>query len=274
MTTDYGKYWDDICIQTQDFLQDNGCKDVVIGLSGGIDSSVVAAIAVDTLGPEHTHGVLMPGPHSTPGSVDDASELARRLDIDTVTLSIDDAYMSFVELSDDTIGTRGSDIALQNLQARLRMVWLMHLSNTYGWFVLNTGNKSEAAMGYSTLYGDTCGAFAPIGNVYKTDVYKLAKWRNASAAETGDTEPIPQTVLDKAPSAELYDGQRDVDNLPPYDILDDALRAYFSNEDVSSVAPDAANAKAQIARMVRSASYKRAVEPPGAVIDGFAEPIA
>lgn len=183
----------------KEYARNAGFADVVIGLSGGIDSSLVAAMCVDAFGADHVHGVLLPGPYSTDHSVTDAEELACNLGIKTRTVSIKEPYEAFASVLADACGGRLSGLASENTQARCRMVCLMALSNAHGWMLVNTGNKSEAMMGYSTLYGDTAGAFAPIGGIYKTDVYALSRWRNESAAERGEVPPIPEHVLVKPP---------------------------------------------------------------------------
>jgi NAD+ synthetase len=259
-----------IVTATGDYVRKNDFSDVVLGLSGGIDSALTAAIAVDALGAEHVHGVLMPGPYSSAGSVEDATELAANLGVEIMTLPITEPFACYQKVFAGVTSVANDNIvsiALQNLQARIRANYLMHLSNTYGWMLLNTGNKSEAAMGYSTLYGDTCGAFAPLGNVYKGDVYELAAWRNQQGSQL-----IPQNIIDKEPSAELYDGQRDVDSLPPYDILDKILRLHIEDEMslheiVEYLANDIAEPTldgelvASVLNTVRAAEYKRRQEP-------------
>jgi NAD+ synthase (glutamine-hydrolysing) len=219
----YEADWKALKVAIHDYVAKNGFSDVVVGISGGIDSAVTATLAVDALGADHVHGVLMPGPFSSEGSVTDATALAESLGIETLTIPITEPFALFRRISQDVIGQEGSHLAIQNLQARIRTIYLMHLANTFGWLLLNTGNKSEAAMGFSTLYGDTSGAIAPLGNLYKGDVYGLAAWRNQQK------QVIPADILQKAPSAELYDGQRDQDTLPPYDILDRILRLHIED---------------------------------------------
>jgi NAD+ synthase (glutamine-hydrolysing) len=254
----------ELCIH--DYVEKNGFTDVVIGLSGGIDSAVVASLAVGALGAEHVHGVLMPGPHSSQGSIDDAAALAANLGVETFTMPITEPLQSFRALSQEVLGQEGSFLARQNIQARIRTIHLMHLSNTFGWLLLNTGNKSEAAMGFSTLYGDTAGAIAPLGNVYKTDVYGLAHWRNEKSLV------IPAAILEKAPSAELYDGQRDQDTLPPYELLDRILRLHIEDGlgvdqilEYASREPDGEELTTELVEQVldtvRGAEYKRRQEP-------------
>jgi NAD+ synthase (glutamine-hydrolysing) len=262
----YEADWKALELCVHDYVGKNGFSDVVIGLSGGIDSAVTAALAVDALGAEHVHGVLMPGPYSSQGSVDDAVALAANLGIETLTLPITKPLEAFCELSREVLGQEGSSLARQNIQARIRTIHLMHLSNTFGWLLLNTGNKSEAAMGFSTLYGDTAGALAPLGNVYKTDVYGLAHWRNTRAVA------IPLAIIEKAPSAELYDGQKDQDSLPPYELLDHILRLHIEDGfgvdqivEYTQQEPGGEGVTVELAEQVldtvRGAEFKRRQEP-------------
>ncbi|MDR0513559.1 MAG: NAD(+) synthase, partial [Coriobacteriaceae bacterium] len=191
------------------FTEEAGFTQVVLGLSGGIDSALTAVMCVDAFGSGNVHGVLMPGPYSSAHSVEDAQALADALDIHTLTMPIVEPYEAFERVFNKACGTPLEAAAAENTQARCRTVCLMALSNSSGWLMVNTGNKSEAMMGYSTLYGDTAGAFAPLGGIYKTDVYALANWRNAQALREGKVAPIPQNTLTKAPSAELSPGQKD-----------------------------------------------------------------
>ena len=221
----YEAIWRALTVGVRDYVQKNGFKGVVLGLSGGIDSAVVTTLAADALGAENVHCILMPSSYSSEGSITDSEALAANLGLTTITFPIKGLYESFLTEATTYLGApdpAGADnSALQNLQARLRMIVLMHLSNANGWLLLNTGNKSEAAVGYSTLYGDTAGALAPLGSLYKTDVYGIANWRNSRS------RAIPQAILDKEPSAELFDGQKDSDALPPYDTLDQILRLHI-----------------------------------------------
>ena len=199
-----------LCVNAlKGFMDDAGFSDVVIGLSGGMDSSLVAVMCADALGADRVHGVLMPGPYSTDHSVDDALDLARNLGIRTRTVSIAEPYRAFEAALAEACGGKLSGLAAENTQARCRMVCLMALSNAYGWMLVNTGNKSEAMMGYSTLYGDTAGAFAPIGGLYKTDVFAVARWRNRQAEIAGEVPPIPEHLFVKPPRAELSPDQED-----------------------------------------------------------------
>lgn len=248
-----------LCVNAlKGFMDDAGFSDVVIGLSGGMDSSLVAVMCADALGADRVHGVLMPGPYSTDHSVDDALDLARNLGIRTRTVSIAEPYRAFEAALAEACGGKLSGLAAENTQARCRMVCLMALSNAYGWMLVNTGNKSEAMMGYSTLYGDTAGAFAPIGDIYKTEVYELAEWRN-----THETR-IPQAIIDKEPSAELYEGARDIDRLPPYEQLDKLLEAHVEGEMGAAEAIEAGfdpELVATVFKTVQANEYKRRSEP-------------
>lgn len=252
--------------QTADFIRNAGFTDVVVGLSGGIDSSLVATMACDALGARCVHGVLMPGPYSSEGSVRDAQLLADRLGISTMTVPITGSYDAFAQVLAQATGQPFGGLAAENTQARCRMVVLMALANARGWMMLNTGNKSEAAMGYSTLYGDTAGAFAPIGGVYKTQVFEMCAWRNRQAQAAGEVPPIPQSVIEKPPSAELAPDQSDEASLGiDYATLDRILMALVEQgRSVDEVAA-AGFPRAQVADIAdRYAAYafKRAVEPP------------
>ena len=191
------------------YAEGAGFTDMVVGLSGGIDSSVIAVLCADVFGPDHVHGVMLPGPYSTEHSLDDARELADNLGIETHVVSICEPFEAFEAVLRRSGCGKLSGTASENTQARCRTVVLMALSNANGWMLVNTGNRSESMMGYSTLYGDTAGAFAPIGGLYKTDVYAIARWRNERAERDGQVPPIPEHVLVKPPSAELAPGQED-----------------------------------------------------------------
>jgi NAD+ synthase (glutamine-hydrolysing) len=243
-----------------DYIRKNGFTDVVLGLSGGIDSAVVATIAADALGPEHVHAVLMPGPYSSEGSVTDALALADALGIEALTLPIGPAFDALRETLRPVFGDALPDVTEENIQARVRGTLLMALSNRFGWLVLATGNKSELSVGYSTLYGDMVGGFAPIKDVFKTRVYELARWRNEQRAV------IPDAVLAKAPSAELRPNQTDQDTLPPYDVLDAVLAGYVERDmgagELVAAGHDPDTVLAVI-RMVDAAEYKRRQGPLG-----------
>ena len=247
---------------TRDYVRKNGFGDVVIGLSGGIDSSLVAAVATDALGPAAVHGVSMPSRYSSEGASSDASALAANLGIDYRVVPIESAHAAFLELLAPSFADRAVDLTEENLQSRIRGVILMALSNKMGWLVLTTGNKSEAAVGYSTLYGDTAGGFAVIKDVPKTLVYRLCEWRNG----TGSSPVIPPDVLTKPPSAELRPDQRDDQSLPAYDVLDPVLFAYVEGDLTASELVDAGfdpELVRHVVRLVDLAEYKRRQTPPG-----------
>ena len=264
--------WAALVLATRDYVHKSGFSDVCVGLSGGVDSSLTAAIAADALGADHVHGVLMPSRHSSEHSVTDAEKLAAKLGIDALIVGIEPAHAALAEMIEAGLGG-GLDtggLTDQNLQSRIRGVTLMALANEHGWLVLTTGNKSELAVGYSTLYGDTAGAFAVISDLWKLSVYELCRWRNEQAGG----ELIPSTVLARAPSAELAPGQRDDQSLPPYEVLDPILGLYV--EELRTVAEIR---EAQIAppevvervcRMVDAAEYKRRQTPMGPRLTGRA----
>lgn len=240
--------------------------DVVIGLSGGMDSSLVAVMAADGLGADHVHGVLLPGPYSSESSIQDAEALAANVGISTATVSISEPFHAFEEVLAQACGGALEGLAAENTQARCRMVCLMALSNAHGWLMLNTGNKSEACMGYSTLYGDTAGAFAPLGGLYKTDVFAVARWRNQQALDRGEVAPIPANVFVKPPSAELAPGQEDEKSLGvDYDTLDRILKASVeqgrSVDEIAAAGIDRSLVGQVVARTAANA-FKRALEPP------------
>jgi NAD+ synthase (glutamine-hydrolysing) len=250
-------------IGTRDYMRKNGFTDALIGLSGGIDSSLVATIAVDALGAEHVHGVAMPSRYSSEGSVVDAEELARNLGIRLHVVPIEEAHVAFGNLLARAFDKDPVGLTDENLQSRIRGVILMAFSNAHsGWIVLTTGNKSELATGYSTLYGDSAGGFAVIKDVPKTLVYALCEYRNASSGR----DLIPRSVLDKPPSAELRPDQRDDQSLPPYDILDPLLAGVVEQDEsvadlvATGVDPELA---ARVAQLVDAAEYKRRQSPPG-----------
>lgn len=257
----------DACVGALEaFVREAGFADVVIGLSGGMDSSLAACMAVDALGAASVHGVMMPGPYSSESSVVDAEELAANLGIEVYTVSICEPFEAFKAVLGPVCGGVLEGLAAENTQARCRMVCLMALSNARGWLVLNTGNKSEACMGYSTLYGDTAGAFAPLGGAYKTDVFAMARARNRRAAAAGRPGPIPENVFVKPPSAELAPGQEDEKSLGvDYATLDGVLRAFVEEgKDVADLVAegfDGALVERVIAR-TRANAFKRAQEPP------------
>lgn len=262
-----------LVLATRDYVTKNGFTDVVIGLSGGVDSSLVAAIAVDALGPAHVHGVAMPSRYSSDHSIQDAEGLADALGMDLRTIAIEGAHGAFEAMLAPSFLGHGPDLTEENLQSRVRGVTLMALSNKLGWLVLTTSNKSESAVGYATLYGDTAGGFSVIKDVPKLLVYELCRWRNQQARAGGLAEPIPDRVLTKAPSAELRPDQRDDQSLPPYEVLDPILAAYVeedrSVEEIVAGGFDGATVR-RIVRLVDLAEYKRRQTAPGARISARA----
>jgi NAD+ synthase (glutamine-hydrolysing) len=251
-----------LVLGTGDYVRKNGFTDAVIGLSGGIDSSLVAAVAVDALGAEHVHGVAMPSRYSSSGSIADALSLAEKLGIDIATAAIDEAHRAMAGLIGPLVGGEPVGLTDENLQSRIRGVLLMALSNANGWIVLTTGNKSEMATGYSTLYGDSAGGFAVIKDVPKTLVYQLCRDRNRRAG----TDLIPEAVLIKPPSAELRPEQRDDESLPPYDVLDPVLAGYVEGDKSAENLIDAGfdpDVVDQVIHLVDRAEYKRRQMPPG-----------
>lgn len=251
-----------LVLGTRDYVQKNGFTDVVIGLSGGVDSALVAAIATQALGSEHVHGVAMPSRYSSTGSISDAELLARNLGIDIQTISIEPAFGAYLESLRESFSGRKTDLTEENLQSRVRGTTLMALSNKFGWMVLTTGNKSETAVGYSTLYGDSVGGFAVIKDLFKLKVYEICNHINQQSAR----DLIPTTTLNKAPSAELRPDQRDDQSLPPYEVLDPILELYVERDktarEIIARGYDAALVT-RIARLVDLNEYKRRQGAPG-----------
>ncbi len=264
--SDHAEVYEALVLGTRDYLLKNGFSEVVIGLSGGIDSSLVATIAVDAIGPERVHGISMPSRYSSEGSRHDAGALATRLGIDLRVVPIEGAHVAFTDMLAGVLGREPYGLTDENLQSRLRGVLLMGISNAKGWIVLTTGNKSEMATGYSTLYGDSAGGFAVIKDVPKTLVYDLCRYRNTKAVLEGLPGPIPDSVLDKPPSAELRPDQRDDQSLPPYEELDPVLQGYVERDrtaaDLVAEGFDPAVVD-QVVRLVDGAEYKRRQNPPG-----------
>ena len=252
-----------LVVGTRDYVRKTGFDDVVVGLSGGIDSSLVAVIAVDALGADHVHGVAMPSRFSTQSSNDDAERLAKSLGIDFRVIAIEPAHAAFLEMLAPSFEGTEEDVTEENIQARARGIVLMALSNKFKWLVLATGNKSEMAAGFATLYGDMAGGFAVIKDVRKTLVYDLCRDRNRRGA---DDPPIPESVLDKPPSAELKADQRDDQFLPPYEELDPVLEAYIEG-DATAVDLERQGFDGELVRrvvgLVDRAEYKRRQAPPG-----------
>jgi NAD+ synthase (glutamine-hydrolysing) len=249
-----------LSLGTRGYVRKNGFRKVVIGLSGGIDSALVAAIAADALGAENVTGVSMPSRYSSEASRSDAQQLADNLGTDFLTIPIDDIFQVYLDTLAQAFAGREPDVTEENIQARIRGNILMALSNKFNWLVLTTGNKSEMGVGYATLYGDMAGGFAVIKDVPKTLVYDLARYRNSLA------QVIPQRVLDKPPSAELRPDQRDTDSLPPYDMLDPLLHAYVEEDrelpEILAMGFDEATVK-RVMTMVDRSEYKRRQSPPG-----------
>jgi NAD+ synthase (glutamine-hydrolysing) len=251
-----------LVLGTRDYVLKNGFTDVVIGLSGGIDSSIVAAVAVDALGADHVHGVAMPSRYSSQGSLDDAAALATALGIDHRVVSIEPAFQAYLDMLQQSFEGRDPDLTEENLQSRCRGTTLMALSNKFGWMVLTTGNKSEMAVGYFTIYGDSAGGYAVIKDVFKTQVFALSRRINERAGR----EIIPEAVLTKPPSAELRPDQRDDQSLPPYEELDPILRHYIDDDmGVNDIIAKGFNESVvhRIARLVDINEYKRRQCAPG-----------
>ena len=253
----------------RDYIDKNGFGGVLLGLSGGIDSGLTLALAVDALGPERVTAVMMPMRYTSQLSLDGARGQAERLGVDYHVISIEPTYESFMTALSPLFGDKKPDTTEENLQSRTRGVMLMALSNKHGRLLLATGNKSEMAVGYATLYGDMCGAYAPLKDVYKTEVYRLSRWRNeAEQRETGDAGAwvIPPAVIERPPSAELRDNQTDQDSLPPYDELD-AILARFIEDEQSQAEIIAAgfdeNIVHRVVRLVLVNEFKRRQSAPG-----------
>ena len=257
---DEEEVWNAIVVGLRDYVEKNGFTSVLLGLSGGIDSALVAALAVDALGADRVHGVGMPSKYSSQGSIDDAKALAENTGLGFRIVDIQsmvDAFKNEVQLT---------GLAEENLQARVRGTTLMGISNQDGHLVLATGNKSELACGYSTLYGDAVGGYAPIKDIYKTDVWALSRWRNSVAIAAGETPPIPENSISKEPSAELRPDQKDSDSLPEYELLDQILKLYVDEDKGLDALIAAGFDKALVIRiiaMVDRAEYKRRQYPPG-----------
>ena len=263
----YGEIWEALVLGLKDYVTKNGFKSVALGLSGGIDSALVAAIAVDALGPQAVYAIALPSRYSSTHSLEDALALALNTGLNYRVISIEpmvNAYLNSINLD---------GLAEENLQARVRGTTLMGLSNQEGHLILATGNKSELAVGYSTLYGDAVGGFAPIKDIFKVDVWNLAKWRNDQAIKRGETPPIPTNSISKEPSAELRPGQKDSDSLPEYPILDQILAIYIekagSVDAIVAAGFDRALAE-KVILMVDRAEFKRRQYPPGPKVTSLA----
>lgn len=255
--------WQAMVLGLHDYAGKNGFSGVVLGLSGGIDSAFTAAVAVEALGAENVHGVLLPSPYTSDESVEDAQESARLLGIETTTLPITPGMQVLDHMLSPMFKDAGwmEDVAVGgNLQARLRGLALMSVSNKFGWMLLSTGNKSEISVGYTTLYGDSCGGYNVLKDLYKTQVYQLARWRN------GKGSVIPERSITKAPSAELAPGQKDEDQLPPYAVLDGILLRHIEGRmSVEEIVAEGFDSQLvfRVVRMVRNSEYKRRQSCPG-----------
>ena len=257
-----GEQYEALVLATRDYVQKNGFTDVGVGVSGGIDSSLVSVIATDALGADHVHGVLMPSRYSSDHSLADAEALCRNLGIDHRVIPVEPGHQAFLDMLAPSFDGLDPDLAEENVQSRIRGTLLMALSNKFGWLILTTGNKSESAVGYSTLYGDTAGAYAVIKDLWKLQVYAFARFRNQRAGR----DLIPDNVLAKPPSAELRPDQRDDQSLPPYDVLDPLLEAYVEGDltpvDLWGQGYDPELVR-RITGLVDRAEYKRRQNPPG-----------
>ena len=252
-----------------DYFRKNGFSRAVFGLSGGIDSSLAAVVAAEALGPENVTGVLMPSRYTSDLSNTDAAALAKNLGIDTQTVPIGPAFDAYQEMLRDAFKGLPEDVTEENLQSRIRGNILMALSNKFGWIVLSTGNKSEMSVGYSTLYGDSAGGFAVIKDVPKTIVYRVSHHYN----EKKNREIIPDSILDKEPTAELREDQRDTDSLPPYEVLDPILEAYIEEDMGIAEIVDSGFEEDDVRRIVQlvdRAEYKRRQAPTGIKVTGRA----
>lgn len=264
--------WQAMMLGLRDYVRKNRFPGIVLGLSGGIDSALSAAVAVDALGPDAVHCVMLPSPYTSRESLEDAAETARLLGVSLRTISIEPAMRAFKEMLDESFTGRNEDITEENIQSRARGVTLMALSNKFGWMVLSTGNKSEMSVGYSTLYGDMCGGYSVLKDVYKTTVFDLARWRNGALPKNARGPAgrvIPERVIAKPPTAELKPNQTDQDTLPPYPVLDDILECLVELElpveKIVARGHDEATVR-KVWRMLDTAEYKRRQAPPGVKI--------
>jgi len=258
--------WRAIVRGIRDYCGKNGFKKLWLGLSGGVDSALVLALAVEALGADAITAVRLPSRYTSGMSNDLADEQAKAMGVRIETVPIEAPFQGLMQALAPLFAGHAPDVAEENLQSRSRGVILMALSNKFGGLLLTTGNKSEYAVGYATIYGDMCGGFAPIKDLYKTDVYAVCRWRNAQAARAGLPPVIPEAVIDRAPSAELRENQTDQDSLPPYEVLDGILLAYVDQEkslaDIVAEGFDAATVQ-RIVRLVKSSEWKRRQAAPG-----------
>jgi NAD+ synthase (glutamine-hydrolysing) len=264
--SDTAEVYHALVLGTGDYVRKSGFSRALIGLSGGIDSALTATVAVDALGVGNVVGVTMPSRYSSEGSVADSKELADKLGIPCWVVPIEPAHRAFIDMLEPHFEGTQPNVAEENVQARIRGNVLMSISNKFGWLVLTTGNKSEMAMGYATLYGDMAGGFAVIKDVPKTLVYKLCHWRNKHGSPRS---PIPLATIEKPPSAELRPDQLDSDSLPPYDLLDPIVKAYVEEDYSYYEMVDMGHAPAsvrQVITLVDRNEYKRRQAPPGVKI--------
>ena len=268
-----------LVLGTRDYLHKTGFRKAIVGLSGGIDSALTAVVAVDALGPENVLGITMPSRYSSGGSVDDSRELASNLGIEFWEIPIELAHTAFTDMLAEQFAGTEPNVAEENVQARIRGNVLMTVSNKFGWIVLTTGNKSEMAMGYATLYGDMAGGFAVLKDVHKVTVYALSRWRNANGHKfprhtgegqgegvPGKNNVIPDAIIDKPPSAELREGQLDEDSLPPYEILDPVIQAYVEDDRSFAEMVDMGHDPTVVRQVITAVDrneYKRRQAPPG-----------
>lgn len=266
LESDHAEVYAALVLGVRDYVGKNGFPGALVGLSGGVDSALVLAIAVDALGADKVRAVMMPSQYTAQISRDDAQTLAQRLGVQYDVLPITALFDAFRSALSPLLRPHPGDTTLENIQARIRGTLLMALSNNTGRIVLTTGNKSEMAMGYATLYGDMAGGFAVIKDVTKTLVWELARWRNAQAVARGQAEIIPQRIISRAPSAELRPNQTDQDSLPPYDVLDGILQRYMeqdqSVETIVSAGYDPADVQ-RVVQLLKQSEYKRRQAPPG-----------
>lgn len=260
--SDDEKHYKAITLGLRDYISKNGFNGVLIGLSGGIDSALSAAIAVDALGADKVHCVMMPSPFTSQDSLDDAKECAKMLGVAYDIIPISDGMQSFEKMLGNHTDKSGEKTTFENIQSRIRGTLLMALSNETGKMVLSTGNKSEMAVGYATLYGDMCGGYNAIKDLYKGQVYSLSQWRNKQSPA------IPQRILTKAPTAELKHNQTDQDTLPPYDVLDDILECLIEKEMALEDIPHDEETILKVWTMLNRAEYKRNQAPPGPKVSG------
>ena len=259
-----------LVLGTRDYLHKTGFSKAIVGLSGGIDSALTAVVAADALGSDNVLGITMPSRYSSSGSIDDSAALARNLGIDFWGIPIEPAHTAFTEMLEEQFAGTTPNVAEENVQARIRGNVLMTVSNKFGWIVLTTGNKSEMAMGYATLYGDMAGGFAVLKDVHKMTVYALSRWRNDHGGLFGNADNvIPQAIIDKPPSAELREDQLDEDSLPPYDILDPVIQAYVEDDRSYAEMVDMGFDPAVVRQVITAVDrneYKRRQAPPGVKI--------